>query len=157
MRAPEILIFGLIGLSYGCAHSDGRTICGNRDALFAAVFDYQFANNRSSVGQAADTYFIGLENGEDPNSDLLRRFDGRQPPVQPLSSSGRSGNRVVNAETGQPALIFQIFGVTEMEDETVLVETGYYEAELSASWVELEATCHKSGWRVVATGPEMIS
>ena len=157
MRAPGILIIGLIGLLHGCAHSDGRRVCSDRDALYAAVFDYQFSNNRSSIGVNADTYYIGLENGKDPDMDFLSRFDDRQPPVQPLSLSGRSGDRVVNAETGRPALIFQIFSVTDMEDETVRVETGYYEAELSASWLELEASCDESGWRVAAIGPEMIS
>ena len=150
-------VVGLISLMSGCAHNDKRVECSGRDALLQAVFNYQFANNRSSIGKDAATYFIGLENGQDPDEDFLRRFEEHLPPVEPLSMAGTAGQRVVDSRTGNPALIFQIRKVTETETGGTLVETGYYEAELSASWNTLRGICEGGEWQIDLIGPEILS
>ncbi len=141
----------------GCAHSGTRPDCGGRDALLQAVFDYQFANNRSSVGKNAAVYFIGLEQGQDPRKEFLHRFDEHRPRVEPLSMAGRENHRVIDLQTGQPALIFQVRKVTESGSHAMLIETGYYEAELSASWNTLQGICENGEWLIELIGPEMLS
>lgn len=152
-----VCFFGLISLISGCAHNDERIDCGGRDSLLHAAFDYQFANNRSSIGKNAAAYFIGLENGQDPGTDFLRRFDGHQPPVEPLSMAGRTSQRVTDLRTGRPALIFQVRKITESESNAMLIETGYYEAELSASWNTLQGSCEDGEWLIELIGPEILS
>lgn len=161
MRAPvpvsATCIVGLICLMAGCAHESERIDCGGRDSLLKAIFDYQFANNRSSIGKDADTYFIGFENQQDPDVDFLRRFDGHVPSVEPVSMAGIANDRVINSDTGKPALIFQIRNVTESGKGRMFVETGYYEAELSASWNTLQGTCEHGRWLITLVGPEILS
>ncbi len=150
-------IFGVAGLIVGCAHQDEIVACGGRDALLKSVLDYQFANNRSAIRENAAAYFIGFENGKDPSDEFLRRFDGRLPPVEPLSLATIIDHRVVDSRTSKPALIFQITKVMEPEQDRALVETGYYEAELSASWNTMQGICERGEWRITLVGPEMLS
>ena len=150
-------IVGVASLIAGCAHNDEIVACGGRDALLKSVLAYQFANNRSAVRENAATYFIGLENGKDPSDDFLRRFDGRLPPVEPLSLATIIDHRVVDSRTSKPALIFQITKVMEPEQDRALIETGYYEAELSASWNTLQGICERGEWQITLIGPEILS
>lgn len=141
----------------GCAHNGERLDCGERDTLLHAVFEFQFANNRSAIGQDAAAYFIGLENGQDPEPSLLRRFEGHQPRVEPISNAGRIEHRVTDLNSGRPALIFRIHNVTQTADDTALVEAGYYEAELSSSWSTFQGRCENGEWRIERVGPEILS
>jgi len=157
VRASTTYLFGLMGLMVGCAHNEVNLECGGRDALLSAVFEYQFANNRSSIGQDAAAYFIGIEHGQDPDRKFLQRFDGHQPRVEPLSKAGRSDYRIIDSQTGKPALTFQIRNVAQSKGGTMLIDTGYYEAELSASWSTLQGKCESGKWLIELIGPEILS
>ena len=157
VRAPTTYLFGLMGLMAGCAHNEVLLECGGQDALLSAVFEYQFANNHSSIGQDASAYFIGLENGQDPDSNFLQRFDGHQPRVEPLSKAGRNNHRIIDSQTGKPALTFQVRNVAQSENGAIVIDTGYYEAELSASWNTLQGVCAGDEWLIEAIGPEILS
>lgn len=125
--------------------------------MLRAVFEYQFENNRSAIGRNAAAYFIGMENGQDPGLDFLRNFTGHEPRVASMSEADRNNSRVIDSQTGRPALIFEIQNVTQSDDGATLIETGYYEAELSASWITLRARCESSEWLIESIGPEIIS
>ena len=144
-------------MAAGCAQNGARLDCGGRDDLLEAVFVFQFANNHSSIGKNAATYYIGFENGQDPGKEFLRRFDRHLPRVEPLSMAGMENHRVIDLRTGRPALIFQIRKITESEKDGMLVETGYYEAELSASWNTLQGICEGDQWLITLIGPEILS
>jgi hypothetical protein len=157
VRAPTISLLLLAGLILGCAYNGDRLECGGQEAMLRAVFEYQFENNRSAIGREAAAYFIGMENGQDPEPGFLQSFGDHEPRVAPLSEAGRTDNRVIDSQTGRPALIFEIQNVTESDDGATLIETGYYEAELSASWITLQGRCEGDQWLIEAVGPEMLS
>jgi hypothetical protein len=161
LRTPAPLsaacLFGLISPIAACTLKADRFACGGRDALLQAVFEQQFTNNHSSIGQNAVVYFIGLEHGSDPDTDFLQRFDGQQPRVEPLSMAGRTNHRVIDLRTGRPALIFEVRKITESENNSALIETGYYEAELSASWNTLLGICEGGEWLIELISPEILS
>jgi hypothetical protein len=86
-----------------------------------AVFRYQFEHNASTVQQNAKAYFIMIFN-KDPSDEFLARFKGNTPSVRKVSDFvvGRG-------------LIFSIKSITRIDERTVQVSGGYFEAGLSSS------------------------
>jgi hypothetical protein len=86
-----------------------------------AVFRYQFKHNASMVQQNAKAYFIRVFK-QDPSDEFLARFTGNIPPVKKGSEFA----------IGQ-GLVFCIRSIDRIDENTVQVSGGYYEAELSSS------------------------
>ena len=151
-------MLGTTVLMASCVLSKAETACDSDDDLTAAVFRFQFANNRSAIGERAGSYFLALEDDRDPGANLLDRFAGHSPPVRPLSdlTLPETTERVTDPSTGEQGLIFRIYKRSMLSETEAVVEGGYYEANLSASWITMRAKCQEGTWRVERIGPEKI-
>ena len=150
---------GFATLLASCFVGESTSACDSGDDLAEASFRFQFSSNRSSIGDRAAAYFVALEDDQDPGPGLLARFSDHSPPVRSLSVSTTSekGDRVLDPNTGKPSLIFRIYKRTMLSNSEAIVEGGYYEANLSASWITMRARCQEGTWRVERIGPEKIS
>lgn len=151
--------FGITALIAACSFSEVGTACDGGDDLADAVFRFQFANNLSAAGERAGAYFLAVEDDRDPSSALLSRFSDHSPPVRPLSdlTLSESEERVIDPTTGKPGLIFRIYRRSLLSNSEAIVEGGYYEANLSASWITMRAECREGTWRVERIGPQKIA
>jgi hypothetical protein len=86
-----------------------------------ATFRYQFKNNASAAQQKADAYYLSLF-GKDPSAKFLKRFEGHKPPVK-MGSEFEIGK----------GLKFRVARIKRLDETTVEVSGGYYEAGLSSS------------------------
>ena len=150
---------GFATLLASCFVGDSNTACDSGDDLVEAALRFQFASNRSSIGDRAAVFFIAVEDEQDPGPGLLARFSDHSPPVRAQSDSTMSekGDRVLDPATGKPSLIFRIYKRTMLSNSEAIVEGGYYEANLSASWITMRAQCQDGTWRIEKIGPEKIS
>ena len=101
------------------------------------VFRYQFKHNASMVQQNAKAYFITILK-QDPSDEFLALFSANTPPV-------RKGS---DFTVGQ-GLVFSIRSINRIDEHTVQVFAGYYEAELSSS-ESIYTVVRKKGRWVVA-------
>jgi hypothetical protein len=147
----------LAATTAACVRAGEPGDCNDQNSLLEAVLRHQFENNASSIGDQAKTYFISLPDGKDPDEQFLSRFDAHLPPVKAASESGRDGNRVIDRVHGEPALIFSVRSLRTTPSNGVLIEAGYYEADLSASWTSLMGLCKDERWVVRRYGPEKLS
>lgn len=97
-----------------CEHQESLDIC-------EVVFRYQFKHNASTLQDNAKAYFISIL-GQDPSDEFLSRFSGNTPPVG-------NGSEFAIGE----GLVFCISSINRIDEDTVQVSGGYYEAELSSS------------------------
>jgi len=150
---------GLATLLASCFVGEPNPACNSGDDLAEAALRFQFASNQSAIGDRAAAYFVAVEEDQDPGTDLLARFSGESPPVRPLSglTMSEAGDRVLDPSTGKPSLIFRIYKRTMLSNTEAIVEGGYYEANLSASWITMRAQCREGYWRIEKIGPEKIS
>ena len=121
------------------------------DDIREAVFRHLFEHNASGQQKAARVFCLQLEGKRDPSPELLRRFEGHEPPVKKASlcafkqGSARSG---VQDETGAPGLIFRIDTIQRTGPDAAVVEGGYFEAGLSASGNVYELAREGGRWIV---------
>lgn len=126
------VLVAIIALFIGCSkqqvieadtQSQGKTQVPQPENLdiCETVFRYQFKHNASLVQQNAKAYFIMIFK-QDPPDVFLARFKGNTPPV-------RKGSEFAIGE----GLIFCIRSINRIDENTVHVSGGYYEAELSSS------------------------
>ncbi len=130
---------------------------GTADDLMESVFRYQFTHNGSAKQNNACAYYLGINNDQDPSDRFTKRFEKSIPPVKKLSQSRIDkglGQVVKDSDTGQEGIIFRIISIRWLNEETVEVKGGYYEANLSASgntyrlirigryWIVIKDTCN---------------
>lgn len=153
------IVFLLATLLASCFVGESNSSCDSEGDLAEAAFRFQFADNRSAIGGSAAAYFIAVEDDQDPDADLLARFSEYSPPVRALSdlTMSEEGDRVTDPSTGKPSLIFRIYKRTLLSNSEAIVEGGYYEANLSASWITMRAQCREGKWSIETIGPEKIS
>ncbi len=123
----------------------------DEDDIREAVFRHLFEHNASGQQKAARVFCLQLEGKSDPSPELLRRFDGNEPPVKKASlctfkrGSAKSG---VQDETGAPGLIFRIDTIQHTGPAAAVVTGGYFEAGLSASGNVYELAREGGRWIV---------
>ncbi len=128
--------------------------------ILEAVFRYQFDHNASSATAlgTADFYFLSLEEHRDPPPELLTRFNGHSPPVEPVSSADPDASfGVKHKQKGGQGIILRLESVRWIDDNTVEVDGGYYEASRSASGNTYRAERRDGGWIVVSDAMHWIS
>ena len=101
------------------------------DDIREAVFRHQFYHNASGQQQRAETYFLFIEDGEDPDDAFIERFKDNQPPVKKGSQFKSEG--IFDKKVGFRGLIFNIDSIKQTTTDEVEVTGGYYENGLSAS------------------------
>lgn len=119
-----------------------------QDDILEAVFRYQFQHNASGIQGKANRYCLTLPEDRAPGEELLRRFQGNQPPV----ASAEQCNRKAGKD-----LFFRVQNLDWRSDGEVWVRGGYWEGNLSSS-VELYRVLRKDGrWTVEGARMEAIS
>lgn len=125
--------------------------------IYEALLRYQFARNASAAQQSAGSYFIEIQKA-DPGEALLRRFAGHTPPVKRASEARHARNSAIyDRQTRQRSLIFEVGPIQWIDKETVEIEAGYYEGNLSSSGNTYRLKRQKGKWKVVSDVMEWIS
>jgi len=123
----------LVFASAGMAATQARQ--SQEDDIREAVFRWQFNHNVSGLQTNAKVYFLAVgEKGGDPSDEFMKRFVGNKPPVRKRSQcTANAGRRVLDKQTGEQGLIFNVTSLRWISDTEVEAEGGYYEAGLSSS------------------------
>jgi hypothetical protein len=116
--------------------------------ILEAVFRYQFEHNASGLQQNAEKYCLTLTGGAKPDAELLRRFEGHQPPVVSADQCDRRSGR---------NLFFQAKIATWESDAEAVVRGGYYEGNLSSSRETYRVVWEDGRWVVEDARLEVIS
>jgi hypothetical protein len=129
-----------------------------QDQIREVVFRYQFEHNVSGQKQAANSYYLEVEEGADPSPQLLAQFVGHHPPVQPVSASMLEAGTalVLDRETGLSGLIFRVDEIRWLGEDAVEVDGGYEEASESGSGNTYHVTRGEEDWQVVGMEPGFI-
>ncbi|MDQ7827352.1 MAG: hypothetical protein RDV48_31450 [Candidatus Eremiobacteraeota bacterium] len=110
---------------------------GQTDDIMETVFQYQFDHNFSGKQQNAKAYFLSALEGKDPGENVIRHFSDHRPPVKKKSQCEVKqvglGEPVIDKETGEEGLLFQVDSIKWISWGRAEVKGGYYESSLSAS------------------------
>lgn len=104
--------------------------------------------------------FFALNEDQDPPSELLDRFAGHSPAVEPVSAAeiGKGGgSRVTHEQKGGRGIILRLEAIRWIDGDTVEVDGGYYEANRSASGNTYRAERLGGKWAVTSDGMRWIS
>lgn len=121
--------------------------------ILEAVFRYQFEHNASSgtASGRAKYYFIAIGKSEtpaNPPAELLARFAGHSPPVEPASLADTSGI-VRHMGDGGQGIVLRVESIERIDADTVQVHGGYYEANNSSSGNTYRVERRDGKWAVV--------
>jgi hypothetical protein len=130
--------------------------------ILEAVFRYQFEHNASVGTQTKQAKHLYLALGSarapiDPPAELLARFAGNSPPVEPVSAADLSGLSVRHKTDGEPGVIFRIERLRPVQSEVFDVDGGYWEAGESSSGNTYRVRLRQGSWTVTAAKMWWIS
>ena len=114
-------------------------------AIVEAALRYMFVNNASAAQQNAPAYFVSLLR-RDPPENFIRRFADVAIPVR-TESDFKEG----------AGLKFFVTSITFLDNDTVSVEAGYYEGNMSASGNTLTLKRENEKWIVMSSRQDWIS
>jgi hypothetical protein len=120
--------------------------------ILEAVYRYQLEHNASGAAAQGrvEYYFLSLAGRKDPPPELLARFVDHDPPVAPVSSANPNGRYGVrHGENGGLGVILETTDVRWLDEHTVKVRGGYYEASLSSSDNVYRVEQKNGVWKVV--------
>jgi hypothetical protein len=107
------------------------------DQVREAVFRHLFTHNASGMKDSAPVYFLSVGEADkprDPSPELMARFAGHKPRVEPVSHARVSFDEGVrHRDTGEQGIIFRITSLKRVSENVVEAEGGYYVGNLSAS------------------------
>ena len=133
--------------------------------ILESVYRYQFEHNFSGRSSASFDY-VFLSRGSsssvnnDPPAELLARFAGNTPPVEPVSASeiGKDGGTGVTLKyLGGRGIIFRLDQVRWIDGETVDVDGGYYVSSRGSSGNTYRAKLQGGRWVVVKDERHWVS
>lgn len=111
-----------------------------------------------SWGYPYDIASEGISDKSDPSDEFISRFDGNQPPVKKLSECDLSNNyedeeqfcfHVVDKESGEDGVIFQITTINWISSSKVEVEGGYHSTCAAASGNLYTVVLEDDSWVVI--------
>ena len=83
------------------------------------------------------------------SDEFIKRFAGNKPPVRKRSyCTANAGKGVLDKQTGEQGLIFNVTSLRWISDTEVEAEGGYYEAGLSSSGNICALKKEKGKWKV---------
>lgn len=129
------------------SHPNYATVLKGYDLwdIVEASLRHMFRNNASAAQQRAPAYFISFLR-RDPPASFFQRFSELSIPVLPGSTF----------ETGK-GLKFYVRSIAVSGDESVIVQAGYYEGNLSSSGDTLTLRKEDGKWKVVEAKQDWIS
>ena len=129
--------------------------------ILEAVFRYQFEHNASSATALNDVDYLFVALGDsasmDPPAELMAQFADHSPPVESVSAGDTSGHGVEHKEHGGQGIILRIERIRRIDADTMDVDGGYYEANLSASGNTYRVKRRDGSWEVVCDAMWWIS
>jgi hypothetical protein len=133
--------------------------------ILESVYRYQFEHNFSGRSSSSFEYVFLSRGGSsrvdnDPPAELLARFAGNSPPVEPWSACeiGRDGGSGVTLKyLGGRGIIFRLDHVRWIDDETVDVDGGYYVSSRGSSGNTYRAKLQGGRWVVVNDEQHWVS
>ena len=133
--AAIALVFGslfVLGMQGEVARPKLELTAAEQDDIREAVFRYQFQHNASGQQQSANAYFLSFGKDKEPDDVFIARFKDHKPPVKKRSQS-KGQFEVIDKDTGERGLIFNVVTIKVIDANKVEVDGGYYEAGLSSS------------------------
>lgn len=134
---------------WGCPELEVETITLSAEKrrqeeldIWESVLRHQFDFYSSYQGYRAPVFYLETRDGEDLPPELMARFRGHTPPVEPASAFEKTDQQVVemgNSVQGIPmgnrinGLFFDVGEVEWQNNTYVTVYGSYYEGSLSAS------------------------
>jgi len=164
-RATSIVLVALLGACSTTGTSDGGkpTVAGTAAPVAAQVAVYRslFASNASAFQDRAAAYCVGSKvNGKtsDPDPAILEAMRDN-PKVKPASACdlGPQGVRVVDRQSGQPALMFDVETASCTSTTDCAIYGGYYEGNLSSQRNLYRARQVNGQWNVTVEEQGPIS
>jgi hypothetical protein len=130
----------------------------NEDAdIYEAVFRHQFGRNASAVQQSAGSYLIQIQDA-DPTDAFLLRFSGSTPPVKRVSEGQRAQDTgIYDRKTHKPSLIFNLGAIRWHGKNSLEVDGGYYEGNMSSSCNTYRLKRQGTKWKIIKDTMTWIS
>ena len=160
MKTILLLVCGLL---MGCATQPRVapkapvTLTDNEADIYETVLRHQFTRNASATQQSAGSYFIQIQDA-DPSDTFLHRFSGETPLVKRASEARHARDSgIYDRETGKMSLIFEVGAIRWHGNNSVEVDGGYYEGDLSASGNTYRLTRRGNKWKVLKDTMSWIS
>jgi len=130
--------------------------------LLEVVFRHLIEHNASSGTALGTNDFVFLslgsaESGQDPPAELLARFAGSVPRVEPVSAAVVTREGVRHGEMEGRGVLLRVERIRRIDADTVDVDGGYFEASRSASGSSYRLRRVGSSWRVVGEALWWIS
>lgn len=120
----------------------------NEADIYEAVFRHQFGCKASPTQHSAGSYFIQIQ-GADPTDTFIQRFSAQTSPVKRASEARHARNSgIYDRQTGKMSLIFELGAIRWIGKNSVEVEGGYYEGNLSSSGNTYRLIRQGNKWKV---------
>ena len=91
----------------------------------------------------------------DPTDEFMKRFAGRKPPIQKVSACKDTGEKVVDAKTGERGIIFTVSDLKLVGHDAVEATCSVYRAGLDMLVYKYTLTKKNNQWNV--TKKELVS
>ena len=123
--------------------------------ILESVYRYQFEHNNTGRGASSfDHLFLArgatTRDRSDPSAELLTRFVGHSPPVEPVSASSPDvWMGVKHREKPGRGILFHLADVRWIDDHKVEVDGGYYRASRASSGNTYQVERQDGRWVVV--------
>jgi hypothetical protein len=124
--------------------------------VMEAVFRYQFEHNRGGSMSGTHRIFLAVDRDRDPPPELLARFTGHEPTVEPRSAA-EFDDEVHRPHEMDHGILFRIASVRWIDENTVDVIGGYHRGHLNSSEDEYRVERRDSKWIVVSDKLRWIS
>ncbi|MGA1871053.1 MAG: hypothetical protein ACMUJM_21170 [bacterium] len=119
--------------------------------IMEATFRYQFLHDQYKT----EVYFLSRGQNQDPTDEFMNRFEDHKPPVKKVSESRKTATEgVIDRDTGEKGVIFNIQSIMWISESEVHVEGDDYRGNVGASgstyylkkengkWIVMEARMH---------------
>ena len=120
--------------------------------LMESVFRHhlELHTSASRMQPVYDYVFLSLEKGRDPPPELLARFAGNIPPIEPVSCADNGWYGVRHREKGGTCIVLQLTRIHWLDGSTAEVEAGWRRANRSAGGATYRVERRDGTWTIVS-------
>jgi hypothetical protein len=117
------------------------------DCILEAVFRYEMQNSEGH--EPSSLFFLSLEDGRDPNDELVKRLASGSFRIKRVSQSTNQRTLIADQDTGEPGVILGAGKVTWVDKDKVQVGVSSY-----SGWGDVKAYVYhlahmEHGWVVM--------
>ena len=131
---------------------DGRLISSapwcrqEEDCIAEAVYQYEIQNSEGH--KSSDLFFLSVNQGHDPESEILKRLARSSYRVKPISHSIDQRTVIKDNETGEPGVILTLGKITWVDKTRVEVALSAYSGFGDAKGYVYELVRGENGWMI---------